>query len=101
MVHAGDTCDTIPATASVPSTIVAPDSSAVRSLSSTRRARIAAMPPLAVMAAKEAVERAFELPLGAGLEFERRNFFGLFASDVQKEGMAAFTEKRAARWRGR
>ncbi len=64
-------------------------------------ARIAAMPPLAVMAAKEAVERAFELPLGAGLEFERRNFFGLFASDDQKEGMAAFTEKRAAHWRGR
>jgi enoyl-CoA hydratase len=64
-------------------------------------ARIAAMPPLAVMAAKEAVDRAFELPLGAGLEFERRNFFGLFASEDQKEGMAAFTEKRPARWRGR
>jgi enoyl-CoA hydratase len=64
-------------------------------------ASVAAMPPLAVMAAKEAVDRAFELPLGAGLEFERRNFFGLFASEDQKEGMAAFTEKRPARWRGR
>jgi len=64
-------------------------------------ATIASMPPLAVLAAKEAVERAFELPLGAGLEFERRNFFLLFASEDQKEGMAAFTEKRAAQWRGR
>ncbi len=44
MVHAGDTCDTSHATASVPRMIVAPERSAVRSLSSTRRARIAAMP---------------------------------------------------------
>jgi enoyl-CoA hydratase len=63
--------------------------------------RIAAMPPLAVIAAKEAVNRAFELPLEAGLEFERRNFFLLFASDDQQEGMAAFTEKRPATWSGR
>jgi enoyl-CoA hydratase len=64
-------------------------------------ATIASMPPLAVVAAKEAVERAFELPLGAGLEFERRNFFLLFATEDQKEGMAAFAEKRPAHWRGR
>ena len=62
---------------------------------------IASMPPLAVMAAKEAVNRAFELSLEAGLEFERRNFFLLFASEDQKEGMAAFVEKRAADWKGR
>jgi enoyl-CoA hydratase len=62
---------------------------------------IASMPPLAVRAAKEAVERAFELPLAAGLEFERRSFFLLFATDDQKEGMAAFVDKRPARWRGR
>lgn len=62
---------------------------------------IAAMPPLAVIAAKEAVNRAEELPLDAGLEFERRNFYGLFASEDQKEGMAAFTEKRPATWKGR
>ncbi len=63
-------------------------------------ARIAAMPPLAVMAAKEAVLRAFELPLSSGLEFERRNFYLLFSSDDQKEGMAAFVEKRPPRWTG-
>jgi enoyl-CoA hydratase len=63
--------------------------------------RIAAMPPVAVIAAKEAVNRAFELPLEAGLEFERRNFFLLFASDDEQEGMAAFTEKRPATWSGR
>jgi enoyl-CoA hydratase len=62
--------------------------------------RIAAMPPVAVLAAKEAVNRAFELPLEAGLEFERKNFFLLFASDDQQEGMAAFAEKRAPSWSG-
>jgi enoyl-CoA hydratase len=64
-------------------------------------ARIAEMPPLAVMAAKEAVNRAYELSLEAGLEFERRNFFLLFATEDQKEGMRAFTEKRPPRWKGR
>ncbi len=62
---------------------------------------IAAMPPLAVIAAKEAVNRAEELPLEAGLEFERSSFYELFASHDQKEGMAAFIEKRAATWKGR
>ena len=64
-------------------------------------ARIAAMPPLAVMAAKEAVNRAFELSLEAGLEFERRNFFLLFGSEDQREGMAAFVEKREPEFKGR
>jgi len=62
---------------------------------------IAALPPLAVRAAKEAVNRAYELSLDAGLEFERRNFFMLFASDDQKEGMTAFVEKRKPDWKGR
>ena len=62
---------------------------------------VAAMPPLAVRAAKEAVNRAYELSLEAGLEFERRNFFMLFASEDQKEGMAAFVEKRKPDWKGR
>ena len=64
-------------------------------------ARVASMPPLAVMAAKEAVLRAFELPLAAGLESERRAFYLLFASNDQKEGMAAFIEKRSPQWTGR
>ena len=64
-------------------------------------AEIASMPPLAVRAAKEAVNRAHELSLEAGLEFERRNFFMLFASEDQKEGMAAFVEKRKPTWKGR
>jgi enoyl-CoA hydratase len=59
------------------------------------------MPPLAARAAKEAVNRAHELSLEAGLEFERRNFFLLFASEDQKEGMAAFIDKRKPTWKGR
>jgi enoyl-CoA hydratase len=64
-------------------------------------ARVAAQPPLAVLAAKEAILRAHELPLSAGLEFERRAFFLLFASEDQAEGMAAFNGKRPAHWTGR
>jgi enoyl-CoA hydratase len=63
--------------------------------------KIASMPPVAVIAAKEAVNRAFELSLEAGLELERRDFFLLFASEDQDEGMAAFVEKRTPVWRGR
>jgi enoyl-CoA hydratase len=51
--------------------------------------------------AKEAVNRAEELSLEAGLEFERRNFFLLFATEDKQEGMAAFTEKRPPAWSGR
>jgi enoyl-CoA hydratase len=64
-------------------------------------AQVAAMPPVAVLAAKESVNRAYELSLEAGLEFERRSFFLLFASDDQSEGMAAFVEKRPPTWSGR
>jgi len=64
-------------------------------------AEIAAMPPLAVRAAKAAVDRAYDATLTAGLEAERRDFFGLFATEDQKEGMRAFTEKRPPHWRGR
>jgi enoyl-CoA hydratase len=63
--------------------------------------RVAAQPPLAVRAAKEAILRAQELPLSAGLEFERRAFYLLFATEDQAEGMAAFTDKRPAHWSGR
>ena len=63
--------------------------------------RIAAMPAVAVMAAKAAVNFAEELPLDAGLEFERRSFYLLFDTEDQAEGMAAFAEKRVPRWKGR
>ncbi|HEV7810775.1 MAG TPA: enoyl-CoA hydratase-related protein [Candidatus Limnocylindrales bacterium] len=62
---------------------------------------IAAQPPVAVLAAKEAVRLADELPLAAGLRHERRAFFALFATEDQTEGMAAFVEKRRPAWRGR
>jgi enoyl-CoA hydratase len=52
----------------------------------------------AIMMAKESVNRAFEVPLAEGLLFERRGFHSLFATEDQKEGMAAFVEKRAARF---
>jgi enoyl-CoA hydratase len=62
---------------------------------------IAAMPPLAAIAAKEMVNAAFELPLAQGIRFERRLFHGLFGTEDQKEGMAAFVEKRPGNWKGR
>jgi len=63
-------------------------------------AEIAARAPLAVRLAKQAVNLAFESFLSAGLADERRLFYFLFASQDQKEGMAAFTEKRPPIWKG-
>ena len=60
---------------------------------------IASMSLPALVAAKEAVNRAFETPLSEGFRFERRGFATLFATADQKEGMAAFVEKRPARFR--
>ena len=57
-------------------------------------AKIASFPRAAVLMAKEAVNRSFEATLGEGLRFERRLFHSLFATSDQKEGMAAFIEKR-------
>ena len=62
---------------------------------------IAAMPPIAAVAVKEMVNAAFEIPLGQGIRFERRLFHGLFGTEDQKEGMAAFVEKRPGNWKGR
>jgi enoyl-CoA hydratase len=59
---------------------------------------IAAMSLPSVLAAKEAVNRAFETSLGEGIRFERRVFHALFATRDQKEGMNAFVEKRAAKF---
>jgi enoyl-CoA hydratase len=62
---------------------------------------IASKPPVAVRLAKEAVLKSFDTTIEGGLEFERKNFYLLFASDDQKEGMKAFVEKRKAEWKGR
>jgi enoyl-CoA hydratase len=63
--------------------------------------RVAALPPLAVQAAKASVVAAQEHPLGQGLRFERTRFEDLFATEDQREGMVAFLEKRPPAWRGR
>jgi enoyl-CoA hydratase len=62
---------------------------------------IAALSRPAVLAAKEAVNRAEETTLAEGVRFERRLFHSLFATDDQKEGMRAFVEKREAAFRNR
>ena len=64
-------------------------------------AAIAAMPPLAAIAAKEMIDAAHETTLAQGINFERRLFHGLFGTADQKEGMAAFVEKRPGVWTGR
>jgi len=56
--------------------------------------------PVALRLAKEAVLKAFELPLSAGLALERKNLAIAFASEDRKEGMAAFLERRQPRFRG-
>ncbi|HEU4988072.1 MAG TPA: enoyl-CoA hydratase [Rhizobiaceae bacterium] len=55
----------------------------------------------AVMMTKESVNRSYETTLAEGLRFERRVFHSLFALDDQKEGMAAFSEKRSANFKNR
>lgn len=62
---------------------------------------IAGMAPLAVKANKEMVNAAFETTLHQGVLFERRLFHALFGTEDQKEGMAAFVEKRPGNWTGR
>lgn len=62
---------------------------------------IAAKSLPSVMMAKEAVNRAFEVSLAEGIAFERRVFHSLFATEDQKEGMAAFVEKRPPRFKNR
>ena len=63
--------------------------------------KIAALSPNSVMIAKELVNAAYETPLSQGVKMERRLFHSLFAFDDQKEGMAAFIEKRPAKFTGR
>jgi enoyl-CoA hydratase/carnithine racemase len=63
--------------------------------------KIAALSPNAVMLTKEMVGAAYETTLSQGVKLERRLFHSLFAFDDQKEGMAAFIEKRPAKFTGR
>jgi len=60
---------------------------------------IASMPLAAAMLTKEAVKIAYETPLTQGIQFERRMFQSLFSTDDQKEGMAAYVEKRSAHFK--
>jgi enoyl-CoA hydratase len=62
---------------------------------------IASMSLPSVLIAKEAINRAFETSLSEGMRFERRVFHALFATEDQKEGMAAFVEKRAANFKNK
>lgn len=64
-------------------------------------ALIATKPPLAVRMAKEAVLKSYEMPLESALDFERRAFTVLSASDDRNEGIAAFFDKRKADFKGR
>lgn len=63
--------------------------------------QIAAKSPVAIQLAKESVLNAFDTHLQEGLLFERKNFYMLFATEDQKEGMAAFVEKRQANFKGK
>ncbi len=62
---------------------------------------IASRAPLAVRAAKKMINQAFEESLSEGLAEEKQEFYNLFASEDQKEGMQAFIEKRKPEWKGK
>ncbi|ANB60429.1 enoyl-CoA hydratase/isomerase family protein [Anoxybacteroides amylolyticum] len=63
--------------------------------------KLAAQPPLSVRFIKEAVHKAVDYSLYEGMQFERKNFYLLFASADQKEGMQAFMEKRKPKFQGK
>lgn len=62
---------------------------------------MAKKPPIALRLAKEAVLHAYEAGLTEGLDYERKLFFMLFATEDQKEGMRAFVEKRKPQFKGK
>jgi enoyl-CoA hydratase len=62
---------------------------------------IASQPPVAVRLAKEAILKSFDTTIEMGLEYERKNFYLLFATEDMREGMSAFIEKRKAEWKGK
>jgi enoyl-CoA hydratase len=63
--------------------------------------QVASRAPLAVRAAKKMINQAYERVLAEGLAEEKQEFYNLFASEDQKEGMQAFIEKRQPEWKGR
>ncbi|PYZ97856.1 enoyl-CoA hydratase [Alteribacter lacisalsi] len=63
--------------------------------------RLAEQPPLSLRLIKEAANKAVDHPLQEGMELERKNFYLLFSSADQKEGMQAFLEKRKPRFTGK
>jgi enoyl-CoA hydratase len=81
------------------SRVVAPDQLIDEAIAMA--ALIASYSLASVMMAKEAINRAYEMPLSEGMLYERRLFHALFATQDQKEGMAAFLEKRPADFRQR
>ncbi|MDR7464503.1 MAG: enoyl-CoA hydratase-related protein, partial [Armatimonadota bacterium] len=62
---------------------------------------IASRPPLAVRLAKQAVLKAFDTSLEGGLDYERKCFYLLFATEDKEEGVRAFLARRPAQFRGR
>lgn len=62
---------------------------------------IASMPTIAVQMGKEAILKSFDTTIEGGLEFERKCFYLLFASEDMREGMNAFVEKRPPNWKGK
>jgi len=86
-------------TAGLVAEVVADDQTLTRAL--TLAETIAAKPPLAVRMAKQAVLLARDLPLEAGLAFERKAFAVLFATSDFREGVTAFLEKRKPKFEGR
>jgi enoyl-CoA hydratase len=62
---------------------------------------IAARAPVAVRVAKKTINQAFERTLSEGLAAEKQEFYNLFATEDQKEGMQAFVEKRKPEWKGK
>jgi len=80
------------------SRVVAPDQLIEEVMKVARK--IASLSPVSVMLTKEAVNSAYETTLSQGVTFERRLFHSMFALEDQKEGMAAFVEKRKPAFKG-
>jgi len=100
MILTGRMMDAVEAErAGLVSRVVAADALEAEAMAAARK--IAAQSPLAVMMNKELVEAAYETTLTTGVALERRLFHSLFAFEDQKEGMAAFVDKRTPRFTGR